>query len=94
MFGAILGTAPLMDESYDVQFDAGGQEIGLDPHGASKGLTGPVPYWHVSDIHATVKQLLAVGAQERQAMHDVGGGRLIASVTDADGNVIGLIQPA
>lgn len=54
------------------------------------GLAGE--YWHVSDIHATVKQLLGAGAQEQQAVHDVGW--LIGSVTDADGNVIGLVQPA
>jgi len=30
----------------------------------------------------------------RQEVKDIGGGKLIASLTDADGNVIGLIQPA
>jgi predicted enzyme related to lactoylglutathione lyase len=93
VFGAILGEAPVMDEPYYVQFNAEGQEIGLDPNGASKGMTGPVPYWHVSDIRATVKQLIAAGAQEQQGVQDVGGGRLTASVTDPDGIVIGLIQP-
>jgi hypothetical protein len=29
---------------------------------------------------------------ERQAIRDVGGGKLIATVEDVDGNVIGLIQ--
>jgi predicted enzyme related to lactoylglutathione lyase len=93
VFSAILQAAPVMDESYYVQFNAEGQEIGLDPNGAGKGLTGPVAYWHVSDIQATLKQLLAAGAQEQQAVRDVGGGRLVAHVTDADGNMIGLIQP-
>jgi predicted enzyme related to lactoylglutathione lyase len=32
------------------------------------------------------------GAQAQQEVKDVGGGKLIASVKDADGNVIGLIQ--
>ena len=32
------------------------------------------------------------GAQEHQAVRDVGGGKLIASVRDADGNLIGLMQ--
>lgn len=31
------------------------------------------------------------GAEAKQDVKDVGGGKLIASVTDADGNVIGLI---
>lgn len=94
VFGAILGTAPVMDEPYYVQFDADGQEIGLDPNGAGKGLTGPVPYWHVTDINATVATLLDAGASEREAVHDVGGGRLIATLADTDGNPVGLIQPA
>jgi hypothetical protein len=28
----------------------------------------------------------------KEAPHDVGGGRLVASVTDADGNVLGVLQ--
>lgn len=94
VFAAILGTVPVMDEPYYVQFDADGQEIGLDPNGADKGLTGPVPYWHVTDINATVAALLDAGASEREAVHDVGGGRLIATLADIDGNPVGLIQPA
>jgi len=42
--------------------------------------------------HQSIKGLLAAGAVEHQAIQDVGGRRLVASVTDADGNVIGLIQ--
>jgi hypothetical protein len=30
--------------------------------------------------------------REKQAIRDVGGGKLIASVVDADGNVTGLTQ--
>lgn len=92
LFGALLGVEPSMDEAYYVHFDVAGQEVGLDPHGHSKGMTGPVGYWHVDDIKESVQQLLDAGAQEQQAVSEVGGGRLIASVTDADGNVIGLIQ--
>jgi hypothetical protein len=29
-----------------------------------------------------------------QQVDDVGGGKLVASMTDADGNVTGLVQPA
>ena len=39
-----------------------------------------------------MKLLLNTGAQAQQEVKDVGGGKLIASVRDADGNVIGLIQ--
>lgn len=92
LYGTLLGVAPSMDEAYYVQFDVADQEVGLDPHGDIKGMTGPVGYWHVDDIKESVKHLLDAGAQEQQAVSDVGGGRLIASVKDADGNVIGLLQ--
>jgi hypothetical protein len=39
-----------------------------------------------------LKQLVDAGAATQQAIRDVGGGRLIASVKDADGNIIGLLQ--
>jgi predicted enzyme related to lactoylglutathione lyase len=91
LYSTLLGTEPSMDEAYYVQFNTGDQETGLDPNGHSKGMTGPVGYWHVEDIKGSVVQLVAAGATEQQAVTDFGG-RLIASVTDADGNVIGLIQ--
>jgi predicted enzyme related to lactoylglutathione lyase len=34
----------------------------------------------------------AAGAVVREAPHDVGGGRLVASFTDPAGNVLGLLQ--
>jgi predicted enzyme related to lactoylglutathione lyase len=93
LYGALLGLEPIMDEPYYVQFNSDQHEIGLDPNGHRKGMTGPLAYWHVEDIKQTVAQLLEAGATEQQAVNDVGGGRLIASVTDPDGNAIGLIQP-
>lgn len=95
LFSKLLGAEPVMDEAYYVQFNVEGQEIGLDPQGHSKGMTGPIGYWHVDDIDESLKLLLDAGAQLRQEKTDVGGGRrFIASVTDADENVIGLIQSA
>jgi hypothetical protein len=58
------------------------------------GDDGPVGYWHVEDIKTSVKALLDAGAEAQQEIKDVGGGKLIASVKDADGNVIGLVQSA
>lgn len=92
LYSTLLGVAPSNDEVYYVGFRVGNQDIGLDPHGHSKGMTGPVAYWHVEDIAASLKQLLDAGAEAQQAISDVGGGMLIASVKDADGNGIGLIQ--
>jgi predicted enzyme related to lactoylglutathione lyase len=94
LFRELLGVEPYMDETYYVGFNVAGQDIGLDPHGHGKGMTGPVGYWHVDDIRRSVQALLDAGAEAQQEVRDVGGGKLIASVKDADGNVIGLIQPA
>jgi len=55
---------------------------------------GPVGYWHVDDIKGSVKALLDAGAEAQQEVKDIGGGKLIASVKDTDGNVIGLFQSA
>jgi predicted enzyme related to lactoylglutathione lyase len=92
LYSKLLGIEPYLDEAYYVGFRVGNQEIGLDPNGHNKGMTGPVAYWHVSDIEKSLQLLLAAGAQAQQEVNDVGGGKLIASVRDADNNIIGLIQ--
>jgi predicted enzyme related to lactoylglutathione lyase len=92
VYGALIGAEPYADTPYYVGFKAGGQDIGLDPNGHKQGMTGPVAYHHVADIKASRQALLDAGAESQQDVRDVGGGRLIATVTDADGNVIGLLQ--
>ena len=93
LYGALLDTSPYVDEAYYVGFRIGDQELGLDPHGHDKGMTAPLGYWHVDDIEAALARLIDSGAEVQQAITDVGGGRLIAAVKDADGNVTGLLQP-
>jgi predicted enzyme related to lactoylglutathione lyase len=92
LFSALLEVEPYADEPYYVGFKAAGQDVGLDPNGHAKGMTGPVPYWHVDDIRARLAALLEAGAEVLQDVQDVGGGRLIAFVRDADGNLVGLLQ--
>jgi predicted enzyme related to lactoylglutathione lyase len=92
LYATLLGQAPYVEQPYYVGFQVDGQEVGLDPNGHRNGMTGPLGYWHVDDIQATLAGLVSGGAELRQAVTDVGGGRLIASVTDADGNVIGVLQ--
>ncbi|MFF9125505.1 VOC family protein [Streptomyces sp. NPDC014889] len=94
LFSALLQVEPYADAPYYVGFKDAGQDVGLDPNGHSKGMTGPVPYWHVDDIRARLAALVAAGAEVLQDVQDVGGGRLIASAKDADGNLIGLLQDA
>ncbi|MFL5840020.1 MAG: VOC family protein, partial [Thermoleophilaceae bacterium] len=68
------------------------QHIGLLPGGGPQGMTLPVPYWEVLDIRANVAEVTAAGATVTEPVRDVGGGRLVATVTDPDGNVLGLLQ--
>ncbi|MET8976466.1 glyoxalase [Streptomyces sp. NPDC004539] len=92
VFGALLGVEPYADTPYYVGYKAAGQDVGLDPNGHAKGMTGPVPYWHVTDLADRLAALLAAGAELLQDAQDVGNGRLVASVKDADGNLVGLLQ--
>ncbi len=92
LYRTLLGIEPYADQPYYVGFRIGDQEIGLDPNGHKAGMTGPVGYCHVDDIKKTLESLVSAGAQPHQAVKDVGGGKLIASVRDADGNAIGLVQ--
>ena len=92
VYAALLGIQPQTDSDYYVGFDAAGQHIGLVPGGGPQGMTSPVAYWHVPDIEAKLGELTAAGATVKEPAHDVGGGRLVATVTDPDGNVLGLLQ--
>jgi predicted enzyme related to lactoylglutathione lyase len=90
VYTALLGVPPQADESYYVGYDVAGQHIGLVPGG--QGMTSPVAYWHVPDIEAKLAEVTAAGATVKEPARDVGGGRLVATVTDPDGNVLGLLQ--
>ena len=92
VYAALLGVSPQTDEAYYVGFEAEGQQIGLVPGGGPQGMTSPVAYWHVPDIEAKLAEVFAAGATVNEPAHDVGGGRLVATFTDPDGNVLGLIQ--
>lgn len=92
VYTALLGVAPPTDGSYSVGFEAGGHHIGLVPGGGPQRMASPVAYWHVTDIKAKLAEVAAAGATVEDPARDVGGGRLIATVTDPDGNVLGLLQ--
>jgi predicted enzyme related to lactoylglutathione lyase len=89
VYTALLGVEPTADAPYYVGYDTAGQHIGLVPN---SDMTSPVAYWHVADIEAKLAEVTAAGAALKDAPRDVGGGRLVASVTDPDGNVLGLLQ--
>ncbi len=92
VYTALLGIEPQADAPYYVGFDVAGQHIGLVPGGGPQGMTTPVAYWHVADIEAKLAEVTAAGATLKEPARDVGGGRLVATFTDPDGNVLGLLQ--
>ena len=89
LFRKLLGVEPYADQPYYVGFKIGDQDIGLIPNGHNAGMTA---FYHVDDIKTSLQILLDAGAEIIQDIKDVGGGRLIASAKDKDGNIIGLIQ--
>ncbi len=89
VYTALLGVEPTNDSPYYVGYESGGQQIGLVPN---SDMTSPLAHWHVSDIEAKIAEVTAAGATLKSSPKDVGGGRLVATVVDPDGNVLGLIQ--
>jgi len=89
MFRKLLEVEPYADQPYYVGFKIGDQDIGLVPNGPERGMTA---FYHVDDIKNSLQILLDAGAEIIQDIKNVGGGRLIASVKDNDGNIIGLVQ--
>jgi predicted enzyme related to lactoylglutathione lyase len=88
-FQNFLGVEPSADQPYYVGFRVGDLDRGLDPNGHKAGMTA---YYDVDDIKQTLQSLLDAGAQIEQEIKAIGGGGLIGSVRDADGNIIGLRQ--
>jgi predicted enzyme related to lactoylglutathione lyase len=92
VYTALLGAPPTSDSDYYVGYEVAGQQIGLVPSGGKQAMTSPVAYWHVPDIEAKIAEVVAAGAKLNEPARDVGAGRLVATVTDPDGNVLGLLQ--
>jgi predicted enzyme related to lactoylglutathione lyase len=88
-FRKLLGIEPYADQPYYVGFKIGEQDIGLVPTSPNAVMT---PFYHVDDIKSSLQILLDAGSEIIQDIKNVGGERLIASVKDNSGNIIGLIQ--
>jgi predicted enzyme related to lactoylglutathione lyase len=94
LLSRVLGAEPAFDDSLYVGWQIGGVNIGLDPNGEGRGMTGATPFFEVDDIRATVAALKAAGADLVEDVRPVGGGMLVAILSDPDGNMIGLSQSA
>ena len=89
VFRKLLGVEPYSDQPHYVGFKIGDQDIGLVPNNPEAGMTA---FYHIDDIKNSLQILLDADAEIIQDIKNVGGGRLIASAKDKDGNIIGLIQ--
>jgi predicted enzyme related to lactoylglutathione lyase len=91
LFHSVLGVDPYAESPYYTGFRAGDLEIGLDPNASSNG---PIAYWAVHDIKASLQRLLDAGAELVQDVRTVGPGRQVAQVKDAGGSTVGLLEDA
>lgn len=89
-YSELLGIEPYFDEPFYVGFAVGGYELGLDPHGGP--AVGPITYWGVADADAALPWLLDQGATARSPVQEVGGGIRVATVLEAGGAVLGIIE--
>ena len=94
VYTALLGLEPQADAPYYVGYDTGGQHIGLVPKGGPQSMDSPVAYWAVADIEQKLAEVTAAGAVVKEPAREVGPGRRVATVTDPDGNVLGIVQDA
>ena len=92
LFRNLLDVEPYADQPYYVGFKIADQDIGLVPNSSVQGQAGMTAFYHVDNIKQSLQMLLDAGAKVQQDIKDVGGGALIASAMDLDGNIIGLRQ--
>ncbi len=90
-YSAVLGVAPYFDEAFYVGFAVGGFELGLIPDGIA-GVDGCQALWGVANAEQAMKNLLELGAQQIEAVTEVGGGIKVASVRDPFGNRFSIIE--
>jgi predicted enzyme related to lactoylglutathione lyase len=92
-YSKVLSIKPYFDEPFYVGFNVGGFELGLDPDmkGISKG-SNVIAYWGVKDAKSAYQRMQDLGAKTHTDPQEVGGGIIVATVTDPFGNIFGIIE--
>jgi len=93
LHAALLGVDPHTTTPFYVGFNVNGLEIALVPHGDGPAAA-PLAYTLVPDLDDALAGLQAAGATLVSAPREVGGGARTATVSDANGTVLGLIHHA
>ena len=92
VYTALLGAPPQHDAEYYVGYDVEAASTSGWCPAAEQGRS-PVAYWECRRHRGEAGRGDRRGRHRRsEAAHEVGGGRLVATFTDPDGNVIGLVQ--
>ena len=92
-YADVLGVKPYFDEPFYIGFSVHGYELGIHPAKAEVNKGGSTfVYWGTKDAKAELARLVKLGAKVHQDLQDVGGGILVATVTDPWGNILGVIQ--
>ena len=78
----------------DYQHELGIISSNFAPEEAKPGPGGAVIYFHVDDIEAALKRVVALGAKEYQPLTKREAGFITASVLDPFGNILGIMYNA
>lgn len=89
-YTALLGHGPYFDEPFYVGFEAGGYELGLNPH--ADPADGARTYWGVPDAAVAHAALLAAGAEAVTDVTEVGEGIRVGEVREPGGAILGVIE--
>ncbi len=98
-YSELLGTKPYFERPGYAEFRIGDTqtEVGIIDSKYAPHLTfperpaGAVLYWHVDDVHETLKRVLSMGAEELEPLQDRGHGFVTATVVDPFGNILGIM---
>lgn len=92
-YAKVFETPPYFDQPFYVGFNIAGYELGLQPeeNPVTDKKVSAVAYWGVNNVDEQFNRFIASGAIVHENPQDVGGGIIVASVTDPWGNIIGLI---
>ena len=91
-YASVLDHGPYFDQPFYVGFNVGGYELGLSPDASETKGGSTFAYWGVADCKAAYQRLLDLGAKAHAAPQEVGGGIVVATVTDPWGNIFGVIE--
>lgn len=89
----VFQITPYFDMPFYAGFNIAGYELGLQPEEKNEinKSENVEMYWGVTDVDASYKRLIALGARAHQPPQNVGEQIIVATVKDPWSNIIGII---